>query len=108
MEKRRVELDVLRVILAALVVLGHGSFYTLETAFGGVDYSRLMAGDTFFHEVVTRLSGWIYTFHMPTYFCLSGAVFSLELSRGKYPSLGPLAAAKARRLLMPLCFVWLA
>lgn len=108
MDKRRTDLDLLRVILAVLVVLGHGSFYTLETAFGGVDYSRLIAGETVFHEVVTRLSDWIYTFHMPAYFCLSGAVFSLELSRGKYPSLGPLAAAKARRLLVPLGFVWLA
>lgn len=108
MEKRRVELDVLRVILAALVVLGHGSFYTLKTAFGGVDYGGLLGRDTVFHGVISGLSSWIYTFHMPAYFCLSGAVFALELRRGKYPSLGRLAAAKARRLLAPLCFVWLA
>lgn len=107
MEKRRADLDILRVILAVLVVLGHSSFYTLETAFGGVDYGQLSGQDTVFHGVVSCFSSWIYTFHMPAYFCLSGAVFALELRRGKYPSLGQLAAAKARRLLVPLCFVWL-
>ena len=44
---------------------------------------------------------------MPAYFCLSGAVFSIELKKNKYPSVFDLIKCKARRLLLPLLFVWI-
>ena len=67
----------------------------------------MMVGDTTFHRVATYLTDWIYVFHMPAYFCLSGVVFSMELKRNRYPSVWPLIVTKAKRLLAPMLFVWL-
>ena len=67
----------------------------------------MMVGDTTFHRVATYLTDWIYVFHMPAYFCLSGVVFSMELKRKRYPSVWTLIVTKAKRLLAPMLFVWL-
>lgn len=32
---RRYDLDILRIILTILVVIGHASYYTIKTKFGG-------------------------------------------------------------------------
>lgn len=44
---------------------------------------------------------------MPAYFCLSGAVFSMELKKNRYSFVSKLIREKAKRLLIPLLFVWL-
>ncbi|WP_341483116.1 acyltransferase family protein [Lactococcus petauri] len=101
----------LRIILTILVVIGHASYYTIKIKFGGIQYNQLMqdmmVGDTTFHRVATYLTDWIYVFHMPAYFCLSGVVFSMELKRKRYPSVWTLIVMKAKRLLAPMLFVWL-
>ena len=108
---RRYDLDILRIILTILVVIGHASYYTIKTKFGGIYYDQLMQGmmveDTTFHRVVTYLTDWIYVFHMPAYFCLSGVIFSMELKRNRYSSVWKLIVTKAKRLLAPMLFVWL-
>lgn len=109
-DKRKTELDILRIILTILVVLGHGSYYTIITRFGGIHYDQLMSNagvcDTTFHFFLNHFHGWIYSFHMPAFFCLSGAVFGMEVMRHKYQSLRKLLAAKYKRLIIPLFFVW--
>ena len=110
-DRRRYDLDILRIILTVLVVIGHASYYTINTKFGGIHYDQLMqdmrVGDTTFHRVAMYLTDWIYVFHMPAYFCLSGVVFSMELKRNRYPSVWMLIVTKAKRLLAPMLFVWL-
>ena len=59
------------------------------------------------HKATSLLTEWIYSFHMPAYFCLSGAVFSMELKKNRYSSVSKLIREKAKRLLIPLLFVWL-
>ncbi|MBO5474039.1 MAG: hypothetical protein J6A08_09675, partial [Lachnospiraceae bacterium] len=61
---RRTNLDILRIILTILVVVGHGTYYRIVTEFGGVDYVELMANsgvsDSLFHVVANKLTTWIY------------------------------------------------
>ena len=107
---RRYDLDILRILLTILVVLGHASYYTINTKFGGIHYdqilSDMMIQDAGVHKATSLLTEWIYSFHMPAYFCLSGAVFSLELKKNRYSSVSKLIREKAKRLLIPLLFVW--
>lgn len=109
-DKRKNELDILRIILTILVVLGHGSYYSMITRFGGIHYDQLMSNagvnDTTFHFFLNHFHGWIYSFHMPAFFCLSGAIFGMEVMRHKYQSLSKLLVAKLKRLIIPLFFVW--
>lgn len=49
----------------------------------------------FGHSYSCRLTGWIYSFHMPLFFFLSGVTFRPEKSFAEF------AAHKARRLLLP-------
>ena len=108
---RRYDLDILRILLTVLVVLGHASYYTINTKFGGIHYDRIlsdmMVQDAGFHKATTLLTEWIYSFHMPAYFCLSGTVFSMELKKNRYSSASKLIREKTKRLLIPLLFVWL-
>ena len=97
--------------MTVLVVLGHASYYTINTKFGGIHYdqilSDMMIQDAGVHKATTILTEWIYSFHMPAYFCLSGTVFSMELKKNRYSSVSNLIREKAKRLLIPLLFVWL-
>ena len=93
-----------------MVVIGHASYYTIKTKFGGIYYDQMMleymVDDTLFHRITSELTNWIYVFHMPAYFCLSGVIFSIEMKKTRYSSLQELAVAKAKRLLLPMLFVW--
>ena len=81
--------------MTVLVVLGHASYYTINTKFGGIHYdqilSDMMIQDAGVHKATSLLTEWIYSFHMPAYFCLSGAVFSLELKKNRYSSVSKLS-----------------
>lgn len=35
---RQEDKDILRIILVALVVIGHGTYYNITTKFGGINY----------------------------------------------------------------------
>lgn len=107
--RRNYSYDVLRLILAMLVVLGHSDFYQIRTAFGGIYIADWMqaAGinDTRFHEVLRTMVAAIYSFHMPAFIALSGALYEMKHSR--YPSFRSLLSDKARNLLAPYFIVWL-
>lgn len=108
---REVWIDILRIVLTVLVVVGHGAYYNITTAFGGIGYGHLMelsgVSDTIVHKLFNILVDWIYAYHMPVFFALSGILFQKELARNKYSSLGDLSAKKAKRLLFPLLLVWI-
>ena len=88
-----------------LVVLGHCTYYQIATSYGGAYYQDLMseAGvrDTMIHHAASMLTHVIYTFHMPLFMALSGAVFSVQIGQGKYGELGRFVKNKCKRLLVP-------
>lgn len=102
---RVAEYDWVRLIATVLVVLGHSAYLEASSAYGGVAYglpanvSPVYLSRVF--SVVRFLSGWVYKFHIPLFFMLSGAVFAL----GAEPSFDQLCRKKAKRLLLPY-FVW--
>ena len=59
--------------------------------------------DSKIHIIASWISKWIYTFHMPIFISLAGAVYSLH----KYNSLSELVHSKIKRLIIPLLFVFL-
>lgn len=79
---RQEDKDILRIILVALVVIGHGTYYNITTKFGGINYGTMMSdasiSDTMFHKITSILTNFIYTFHMPAFIALSGSLFSLN------------------------------
>lgn len=99
------EYDIVRALLMLLVVLGHCTYYQISTNYGGAYYQDLMlqAGinDTLIHRITSWVTGAIYAFHMPLFMALSGAVFSVQLSKGKYGELMLFIKNKFRRLLLP-------
>lgn len=105
------EYNVIRALLMILVVLGHCTYYNISTPYGGVNYEILMqnAGiaDTFMHKAGNVITGAIYSFHMPLFMALSGAVFSLSIDRGKYGDFREFVKNKAHRLLLPFVLVTL-
>lgn len=100
--KKILEYDILRVFVTILVVVGHINYWQIITDYGGIDYSDMFAGDVcILYRGVNLLSAVIYSFHMPLFMALSGALFYLSMEKGRFPSLKILVQSKARRLLIP-------
>ena len=93
--------DWLRIIATIWVIIGHSVFLHASLAPGG-DTDALVAG---FSPVYNSgllsfcrfLSGWVYIFHMPLFFALSGAVLALK-PLGDFDTF---VRRKAARLLIP-------
>lgn len=82
-EKTYVETyDWIRVIAIILVVIGHCSYLSIETAIGGVNYELPSTlnwhYDDVFCSTIREIGGWAYQFHMPLFFMLSGAVTAIS------------------------------
>lgn len=92
--------DIVRLIAAALVVLGHSTYLTITTDFGDINYTFESAKDVFssgFFKTWLYCSAWVYRFHIPLFFMLAGSAFALHPER----KLKPLLIKKTRRLLIP-------
>lgn len=89
-------LDVAKVLVTLLVVIGHVSYYNLpDCRFPQQETSRLLA-------ILTDV---IYYFHMPAFFAISGGVYYLTQTQlGRYPTMRVLLRKKAVRLLLPFVF----
>ena len=85
----------LRMILPLLVLVGHAA--VMYSPSGAIPPE---AGSAF----LDRLSQYIYAFHMPLFFVLSGALWGYGLARGKYREKGKFLKNKALRLLPPYLF----
>ncbi len=102
--KRVTEYDILRVIATLLVVLGHATYLSHVSAYGGCDYLTASSDPSLFHRAVSRLASFIYLFHMPLFMALSGAIFSRSFARKKY-NFSMLLIEKGKRLLIPFFIV---
>lgn len=81
-----------KTVTTLLVVIGHSAvMYTSYGAFDPINDSGFLAA----------LTDYIYSFHMPLFVFLSGAVYGHCIDHGKYDKCLPFAANKARRLLIP-------
>lgn len=108
-----VEYNTLRALVMILVVVGHCTYYTISgsSMYGGIDYGGAMkvAGilDTQTHIWASRISSFIYTFHMPLFMAISGAVLELGWRNGKYRDRNVFIRKKIHRLLIPFLCVTL-
>lgn len=111
MKKRITKITVARIFLTIFVVIGHATYYSINTKYGGIYYDYYMrmnkVPDTLFHTITSYLTSFIYTFHMPLFIALSGILFEKQLKKGKYKNLSSLVLNKVKRLLIPLLFVWI-
>lgn len=99
------EYNVLRVILTILVVVGHSIGIRSVTAFGGCDYTGSFSDGTFILKIFSLLHSIIYSFHMPCFFALSGALFYKAVVAERYKTLKQLVKEKILRLLLPYIII---
>lgn len=86
------EYAVLKVMASVLVVIGHVTvFYTYDGGVVPMEPNRVLDG-------VMRL---LYSFHMPLFMFVSGAVYHQCISAGKYQEIGSFIVKKAKRLMLP-------
>ena len=96
-------IDTLKVLTMILVIMGHCTYYTIQTSFGGVEHISGNGEYSFMNRLFVFLSLIIYKFHMPLFMAVSGAVFSWTM--GKFETLAELVRNKAKRLLLPFLLV---
>ncbi len=98
---RVVVYDWLRLIAIIFVVVGHSSYLGIHTQLGGVNYVLPPNVSSTYYEIFPtffrELTGWVYGFHMPLFFVLSGAVLALR----PIPSFDTFVVKKIRRLIIP-------
>lgn len=103
------EYDTLRVLATLLVIVGHCGYYKIATTYGGIDYNSIMSinqvEDTIIHKLVTIAIEFIYSFHMPLFMGLSGALFYKQVKTKRYRTLFELAYIKFERLIVPFVIV---
>ena len=102
MKKERVSVyDWLRLIATVLVVIGHSRYISMDAANGGVHYVMPEFTNPAFYSYIVSFFGlmvsYIYSFHMPLFFFLSGAVLRLKPLK----SYDAFCADKIKRLILP-------
>ena len=110
-DKRILEYDMVRIIAVILVVIGHCLYYSIFSYGGGVTLNFKLENmnllTKLFYNLTVLLGNIIYTFHMPLFIALSGALFKNQLNKNKYVNLKELIIAKLKRLIMPFIIVTL-
>lgn len=100
-DKRVSYYDWLRIIATFYVVFGHSLYLEYKTIYGGIDYLWLDSAqtvyNTLYYQIGVHIVSWSYTFHMPLFFFLSGAVLALK-PLGTYWTF---VIKKAKRLWVP-------
>lgn len=97
-----VEYDLVRVITLCLVVLGHCDYYDIVTDYGGIEPCFSTMGQPIVSQFIYKLTRCIYTFHMPLFMALSGALWFKTINKGKANSLTSVFNNKFKRLIIPM------
>lgn len=93
--------DFLRTFAMLLVVLGHGPILQFGNAIYTMQENRMMT-------IFLGIQKILYTFHVPLFFWVSGAVYHLCRSDyHKYQTAGELIRSKWKKLLIPYCAVFI-
>lgn len=108
-QKRNIEwIDALKVVTMLLVIIGHCTYLSISTSYGGTPYANCQfeGEQSWTAKALLVLSTFIYSFHMPLFMSISG--MCLRLSLGKNPTWGQFVRKKGKRLLVPfLCVTFL-
>lgn len=109
-KKKIEEYNIVRVIAVLLVIISHCEYYKITTNYGEINYSSAgVLNITFIDEltrkILTFFKNFLYTFHMPLFFALSGALFKNSLNNGKVNSFKELIIQKSERLLIPFIII---
>ncbi len=84
-----------------LVVIGHSMYLNITSTYGSINYTLPSnISDEYFSGLFTffkMLPTWIYQFHMPLFFALSGAVLALKPIK----NFDKLCKGKFKRLIIP-------
>lgn len=104
-----IEYNIVRVIAVILVLVSHCTYYRILTNYGGIDYNIADSIDVTFLDKITRkaftfFKDFLYLFHMPLFFALSGALFKNSINN-KVKSAKELIVKKTKRLLIPFVIV---
>lgn len=76
--KKVVEYDIIRVLALLLVVVGHCDFIKSH----GVDVSNIISENLITYEMFEdNVRAWIYSFHMPLFIMMSGAMYAIVRSK---------------------------
>lgn len=95
-----------KVLTMILVVIGHSTYYSIKTRYGGIDYFGENGVEfSLMHKLLNLMVGLIYQFHMPFFMALSGMTYSISYKPSQ--TLSNLAKAKSYRLLIPFIMVTL-
>lgn len=101
LSKRDYIYDYTRIIAICAVVIGHSAYLYITSTYGGIDYKLpenvspvYYSG---FFDCWRFLSSFVYQFHMPLFFIISGAVFALK----PIPPIATLLKSKIIRLVIP-------
>lgn len=93
--------DWLRLLATILVVVGHSDYLQHHTIYGGISFPIPENANSIYfaylYDAHVTLVEWIYSFHMPLFFMLSGAVLALRPITG----MGGILKSKTKRLLLP-------
>lgn len=92
MEKIRTDIySVLKVCAVVLVVLAHTT--RMYTASGAIHMGE--------NAILTAITTFIYRFHMPLFIFLSGTIYQICITNGKYKSIKAFFCNKLKRLMIP-------
>lgn len=76
--------DWVRILATFFVVVGHSAYVVMEVQYGGIDFlDRVSEWSPLYYnssmmQFFGSMAGWVYKFHMPLFFVLSGAVLRLK------------------------------
>lgn len=105
------EYDIIRIVATLLVVIGHCTYYSIITMYGGINYTNIIQNydltNAKTYSILCILIRVIYSFHMPLFFSLSGSLFYLSLNSIKESSFKKFIHKKFYRLIIPFFLVTL-
>lgn len=93
--------DWIRLLATLFVVLGHSAYLEIKTTYGMVDYDLPLSLAPAYNGILLSffrlLSSWVYGFHMPLFFFLSGSVLGIKPLK----SFDDFVFSKIHRLIIP-------
>ena len=108
--KKISEYNIVRVIAVILVIISHCVYYKIISNYGGINYDATnFISSSNLDNIILKLlrvfRDFLYTFHMPLFFALSGALFKNSIKREKFKSINDIIIQKAKRLIIPFIIV---
>ncbi len=104
-KKQIPEYDILRVIVTLLVIISHCGYIKIESDYGGFNYSEYAENFSLVYRLFRKVVSLLYSFHMPLFMALSGALYYKSSQKDKYNNFKSLAAVKFKRLIIPFLTV---